>query len=107
MNLKTTSKEFASPDNFGIIEPEMTTVAERRSGMSRTPRRSIGFFTASSVVIANIIGTGIFTTLGFQLADIESGFPLLMLCIIGGILTLCGALCYVYFSAALHCSGVQ
>ena len=78
MNWKTTSKEFASPDNFGIVDPEMATVTEPRSMKSRTPRRTIGFFTASSIVIANIIGTGIFTSLGFQLADIQSGFPLLM-----------------------------
>jgi APA family basic amino acid/polyamine antiporter len=105
MNLKTTSKEFASPDNFGIVDPEMATVTEPRSVKSRTPRRTIGFVTASSIVIANIIGTGIFTSLGFQLAEIQSGFPLLMLWIIGGITALCGALCYGELSAALPRSG--
>jgi basic amino acid/polyamine antiporter, APA family len=105
MNLKTTSKEFASPDDFGIVDPEMATVIEPRSVKSRTPRRTIGFFTAFSIVIANIIGTGIFTSLGFQLADIQSGFPLLMLWIIGGIVALCGALCYGELSAALPRSG--
>jgi basic amino acid/polyamine antiporter, APA family len=105
MNLNITSKEFASPDNFGIVDPEMAAVAEAHSVKSRSPRRTIGFVTASSVVIANIIGTGIFTSLGFQLADIQSGFPLLMLWIIGGITALCGALCYGELSAALPRSG--
>jgi len=105
MNLNTTSKEFASPDNFGIVDPEMAAVAEPHSVKSRSPRRTIGFVTASSIVIANIIGTGIFTSLGFQLADIQSGFPLLMLWIIGGITALCGALCYGELSAALPRSG--
>jgi basic amino acid/polyamine antiporter, APA family len=105
MNFKITSKEFASPDNFGIVDPEMTAVAEPRSVKSRAPRRTIGFVTASSIVIANIIGTGIFTSLGFQLVDIQSGFPLLMLWIIGGITALCGALCYGELSAALPRSG--
>jgi APA family basic amino acid/polyamine antiporter len=105
MNLKMSSKEFASPDNFGIVDSEMTAVAEPRSVKSRTPRRTIGFVTASSIVIANIIGTGIFTSLGFQLADIQSGFPLLMLWIIGGTAALCGALCYGELSAALPRSG--
>src|SRR4030095_4266818 len=105
MNFKITSKEFASPDNFGIVDPEMTAVAEPRSVKSRAPRRTIGFVTASSIVIANIIGTGIFTSLGFQLTDIQSGFPLLMLWIIGGIAELCGALCYGELSAALPRSG--
>src|SRR5438128_921213 len=83
----------------------MTTIAERRSVKSRFRRRTIGFVTSSSIVIANIIGTGIFTSLGFQLADIQPGFPLLMLWIIGGITALCGALCYGELSAALPRSG--
>src|SRR5437773_6902766 len=83
----------------------MTNVAEVRSLKESRPRRSIGFVTASSIVIANIIGTGIFTSLGFQLADIQSGFPLLMLWIIGGVTALCGALCYGELSAALPRSG--
>ena len=103
--MKSTSKEFATPDDFGIVDQEMATLAENRSVRSRNPRRTIGFLTASSIVIANIIGTGIFTSLGFQLADIQSGFPLLMLWIIGGIVALCGALCYGELSAALPRSG--
>jgi APA family basic amino acid/polyamine antiporter len=83
----------------------MTTIVESRTVKSRSPRRTIGFVTASSIVIANIIGTGIFTSLGFQLADIQSGFPLVMLWIIGGITALCGALCYGELSAALPRSG--
>jgi basic amino acid/polyamine antiporter, APA family len=105
MDTNVASKEFATPDNFGIVDPEMTTVTESRPAKSRSPRRTIGFVTASSIVIANIIGTGIFTSLGFQLADIQSGFPLLMLWIIGGITALCGALCYGELSAALPRSG--
>jgi APA family basic amino acid/polyamine antiporter len=68
-------------------------------------RRSIGFFTACAIVIANIIGTGIFTSLGFQLPDIHSGFALLMLWIVGGVVALCGALSYGELSATLPRSG--
>src|SRR5216110_2463554 len=88
-----------------IVDPAMTNVAEVRSLKESRPRRTIGFVTASSIVIANIIGTGIFTSLGFQVAEIQSGFPLLMLWIIGGITALCGALCYGELSAALPRSG--
>src|SRR5205085_8464517 len=87
------------------VDSTMTAVAERPSVQSPRPRRTIGFATASSIVIANIIGTGIFTSLGFQLADIQAGFPLLMLWVIGGIAALCGALCYGELSAALPRSG--
>src|SRR5215510_8268430 len=71
----------------------------------RGPPRTVGFLTACGIVIANIIGTGVFTSLGFQLADIQSGFPLLMLWVVGGITALCGALCYSELSAALPRSG--
>src|SRR5947199_3701965 len=72
---------------------------------SRVPLRTVGFFTACGIVIANIIGTGVFTSLGFQVAYIQSGFALLMLWIIGGIVALCGALCYGELSAALPRAG--
>ncbi len=61
--------------------------------------------TALSVVIANMIGTGVFTSLGYQLLDIQSGFVILTLWFIGGITALCGALCYAELGAALPRSG--
>src|SRR6266487_379910 len=88
-----------------IVDLTMTSVAERHSLKGATPPRTIGFITASAIVIANIIGTGIFTSLGFQLPDIQSGFALLMLWIVGGITALCGAICYGELSAALPRSG--
>ena len=65
----------------------------------------MGLATACAIVIANIIGTGVFTSLGFQVVDISSGFPLLLLWVIGGVVSLCGALCYGELSAALPRSG--
>src|SRR5262249_26262403 len=64
-----------------------------------------GFLTACGIVIANIIGTGVFTSLGFQVVDLHSGFVLIMLWIVGGIAALCGALCYGELSAPLPRSG--
>jgi len=83
----------------------MTTLSQPASVKSAPPKRTIGFVTACSIVIANIIGTGIFTSLGFQLTDIQSGFALLMLWVVGGIAALCGALCYGEIAAALPRSG--
>src|SRR6266705_1047292 len=83
----------------------MTTLTQPASAKSAPPKRTIGFVTACSIVIANIIGTGIFTSLGFQLNDIQSGFALLILWVIGGIVALCGALCYGELAAALPRSG--
>jgi APA family basic amino acid/polyamine antiporter len=52
-----------------------------------------------------MIGTGVFTTLGFQVLDIESGFAILMLWVVGGFIALCGALCYGELAAAMPRSG--
>ena len=60
---------------------------------------------AAAIVIANMIGTGVFTSLGFQLLEIQSGFVLLMLWAVGGVSALCGALCYAELGAALPRSG--
>ncbi len=62
-------------------------------------------WTASSFVIASMIGTGVFTSLGFQLNVIQSIFPLIMLWIVGGVVALCGALSYSELGAALPRSG--
>ncbi len=63
------------------------------------------FFTVIAVVVANMIGTGVFTSLGFQLLDIRSGFALLMLWAVGGLVALGGALTYAELGAALPRSG--
>lgn len=60
---------------------------------------------ATAVVVGNMVGTGVFTSLGFQVAGIQSGFVLLFLWFVGGIFALCGALCYGELAAALPRSG--
>src|SRR6266446_10056797 len=105
MPANATPKEFASPDYFGIVDLTMKTATLRAPPQAPAPRRTIGFLTACGIVVANIIGTGVFTSLGFQLPDIHSGFALIMLWVVGGIVALCGALCYGELSAALPRSG--
>jgi APA family basic amino acid/polyamine antiporter len=60
---------------------------------------------AAAIVIANMIGTGVFTSLGFQLLEIQSTPVLLALWAVGGGAALCGALSYAELSAALPRSG--
>ena len=60
---------------------------------------------AAAVVIANMVGTGVFTSLGFQLLEIRSPFALLLLWGVGGLTALCGALSYAELGAALPRSG--
>lgn len=62
-------------------------------------------FTVMAVVIANMVGTGVFTSLGFQLLDIRSGFVLLALWAVGGLAAVCGAMTYAELGAAMPRSG--
>ena len=61
--------------------------------------------TAMAIVVANMVGTGIFTSLGFQLLDIHSVFAISMLWLVGGVTALCGALSYAELAARLPRSG--
>ena len=56
--------------------------------------RHISYFTATSFIVASMIGTGVFTSLGYQLLNIQSIFSLLILWIIGGFIALTGSLTY-------------
>ncbi|MGI4832588.1 MAG: APC family permease [Janthinobacterium lividum] len=71
----------------------------------QSPSYKLNFRTGAAIVIANMVGTGVFTSLGFQLLGIQSGFALLMLWVVGGLIALCGAVCYGELAAALPRSG--
>ena len=66
---------------------------------------SLGVPTATAVVIAAMVGSGVFTTLGFQVAEIRSTFAIMMVWLVGGVIALCGAFTYGELGAALPRSG--
>ncbi|HKD20466.1 MAG TPA: amino acid permease [Rhizomicrobium sp.] len=57
-------------------------------------RATISTSTATAIVVADMVGVGVFTSLGFQVKDISSGFSLLLLWVVGGVVALCGAIAY-------------
>lgn len=59
----------------------------------------ISWLTATAIVVADMIGVGVFTSLGFQVKDISSGFVLLLLWVVGGVVAFCGAICYAELAA--------
>jgi APA family basic amino acid/polyamine antiporter len=61
--------------------------------------------TATAVVIANMIGTGVFGSLGFQLLGIHDLASIIILWALGGVIALCGAFAYSELGAALPQSG--
>jgi APA family basic amino acid/polyamine antiporter len=63
--------------------------------------RKIDLSAAVSLVVANMIGTGVFTSLGYQLYGTTAGFPILAIWIVGGILAFLGALCYAEIATRL------
>lgn len=67
---------MATTSNSGVNAPTVTTL------------------TATALVVADMIGVGVFTSLGFQVKDITSGFALLLLWFVGGVVAICGAFCY-------------
>lgn len=62
---------------------------------------------ATALVVANIIGGGIFTTTGFQAADLRHPGLIYCLWILGGALALAGALCYAELGAAMPEAGAE
>ena len=60
---------------------------------------------AIMLVIANMIGTGVFTSLGYQVGPLPSGFAIMMLWLLGGVVALSGALTYAEIATTLKRSG--
>jgi hypothetical protein len=97
----------------GLTKPEAgreanTSVTDRDTGGRQGEageRRPVGLFSAAIIVIANMIGIGVFTTLGFQVASLHSPFAVLMLWVLGGVGAFCGALCYGELGAMMPRSG--
>jgi basic amino acid/polyamine antiporter, APA family len=50
--------------------------------------------TATAIVVGDMIGVGVFTSLGFQVQAIPSGFSLVLLWLLGGGVALCGVFAY-------------
>ena len=68
-------------------------------------KNPVTLFSATILVIANMIGTGVFTTLGFQLASVHFPSSALLLWVVGGVVSFCGALCYAELGAMMPRSG--
>jgi APA family basic amino acid/polyamine antiporter len=67
--------------------------------------RKLGLFPLTNIVIANMIGAGIFTTSGLLMKDLHNPLLMLALWIAGGMIAICGALCYGELGAAIPRAG--
>ncbi|WP_167605150.1 APC family permease [Maribellus sediminis] len=63
-------------------------------------QRKLGLFPVTNIVIANIIGAGIFTTTGYLMGFLGNAMIMLALWVIGGMIALCGAIAFGELGAA-------
>lgn len=68
-------------------------------------QRKLGLFPATNIVIANMIGAGIFTTSGLLMRGLNDPVLMIGLWIAGGVIALCGALAYGELGAAMPGAG--
>ncbi len=73
--------------------------------MSKTSSQKISTLTAVALVVASMIGTGVFTSLGFQLKDLSNPTVIITLWVLGGILALAGAFSYAEIGTHIQRSG--
>jgi APA family basic amino acid/polyamine antiporter len=57
-------------------------------------QRQLGLVTATALVVANMVGTGVFTTSGFLLGDLKTPWAVLAVWVVGGVVAALGALSY-------------
>jgi APA family basic amino acid/polyamine antiporter len=96
------------PDGILLAcESDMTRADLNRNQAVGAPGliRAIGLKSATALVIANIIGAGIFTSTGFQAAALGHPGYIFLLWMIGGLLAFCGAVCYAELGAAMPRAG--
>ncbi|MBK1649681.1 APC family permease [Rhabdochromatium marinum] len=80
-------------------------LASSQSDQPQKLARRIGLISATVLVVANMVGTGIFTTSGLILAELGSPTALLLCWLLGGLFALTGALCYAELGAMLPRAG--
>ncbi len=73
--------------------------------LNKKLERKIGLFTVTNIVIANIIGAGIFTTTGYLMDFLGNPGLMLLLWIVGGIIAFCGALSFGELGATFPNAG--
>lgn len=67
--------------------------------------RKLGPFSATAIVVANMIGSGIFLTSGIMAAQLPSSIWVVLCWLFGGIIAISGALCYVELATRMPEAG--
>lgn len=93
-------QRLSSDSNSGVNQPLPAYQPAASAGEPGQPaggdptERGVSFFSAVNIVVASMIGAGVYTTSGFALADLGSPLMVLAAWAIGGLLAMCGAISY-------------
>ncbi len=74
-------------------------------GDSNRVKRRFGLITATSIVVANMIGAGIFTTTGLMASHLPGPLWIMVCWFAGGLIALSGALCYTELATRMPDDG--
>ena len=91
--------------NQGVMPEAWSDMAVSETGSAAWPGRlsgggsAVSVVVATAIVVADMVGVGVFTSLGFQVKDIPSGFSILLLWVVGGVVALCGVFSYAELGA--------
>lgn len=75
------------------------------AGDPRPISRTVSWPAAAALVAGNMVGTGVFTSLGFQVIDFPGGFSIALVWLLGGVVALCGAASYAELGALFPRTG--
>jgi APA family basic amino acid/polyamine antiporter len=84
-------------ESEGAAPQAWTDMAASGTGSAAWPGQlpgGVSAIVATAIVVADMVGVGVFTSLGFQVKDIPSGFSILLLWAVGGVVALCGVFSY-------------
>ena len=76
-----------------------------KSATENELQRRLDLFPLTNIVIASMVGAGIFTSSGLLMQDLRNPLLMMALWVVGGVIALCGALCYGEVGAAIPRAG--
>jgi basic amino acid/polyamine antiporter, APA family len=69
------------------------------------PKRQLGLGITAAIVVANMIGTGVFTSTGHQAKSLHDPTTILLCWVLGGVIALAGAACYAELGTLMPKAG--
>lgn len=95
----------SSPEQERSGSFRVTSGEHQTAGSLPSLLRQLGLFSATAIVISNMIGTGIFTATGFLAGQLGDPKLVLIIWVVGALFALCGAFCFSELGINFPASG--